>query len=230
MKKLFLLVINILVVISLFAAKPQRPKMVKIETSLGTIKVMLYDETPLHRDNFIKLVKEKFYDGTLFHRVIKDFMIQAGDPESVNADSLTRLGAGGVGYTIPAEINFPKLYHKRGVLAAARQGDMVNPERKSSGCQFYIVQGKTFTDDELNQMEMRLQYQLRLKEPFHYTEQQRTAYKTFGGTPHLDGQYTVFGEVIEGFDVLQKISEVETRANDRPREDIKILKAKVVKR
>ena len=161
MKKQALLILSLLLTLSLFAARPQRPKMVKIETTLGVIKVMLYDETPQHRDNFLKLVEDGFYEGTLFHRVIKDFMIQAGDPESVNADSLTQLGAGGVGYTIPAEIVFPQLYHKRGVLAAARQGDMVNPERKSSGCQFYIVQGKTFSDEELDQMQMRLQYQLR---------------------------------------------------------------------
>lgn len=235
MKKIVLLTLVCFVAMGVFAAKPQRvkkhkQKMVKIETTLGTIKVKLYDETPLHRDNFLKLVKDGFYEGVLFHRVIKDFMIQAGDPESVNADSLKQLGAGGVGYNVPAEIYFPELYHKRGVLAAARQGDMVNPERKSSGCQFYIVQGRTFTDNELNQMEMRLQYQLRMKEPFKYTEEQRIAYKTFGGTPHLDGQYTVFGEVVEGFDVLQKISEVETGRSDRPKQDIKILKATICKK
>lgn len=230
MKRIILLILISLTAIVIFAAKPQRPKMVKIETTLGTIKVMLYDETPQHRDNFLKLVKDEFYEGVLFHRVIKDFMIQAGDPESKTADSLAHLGAGGLGYTVPAEIEFPKFYHKRGALAAARQGDMVNPERKSSSCQFYIVQGKTFTDAELDQMEMRLQYQLRMKEPFKYTEEQRIAYKTFGGTPHLDGQYTVFGEVVEGFDVLQKISEVKTGKADRPKEDIKILKVKVVKR
>lgn len=229
MKRIILLILISLTAIVIFAAKPQRPKMVKIETTLGTIKVMLYDETPQHRDNFLKLVKDEFYEGVLFHRVIKDFMIQAGDPESKTADSLAHLGAGGLGYTVPAEIEFPKFYHKRGALAAARQGDMVNPERKSSSCQFYIVQGKTFTDAELDQMEMRLQYQLRMKEPFKYTEEQRIAYKTFGGTPHLDGQYTVFGEVVEGFDVLQKISEVKTGKADRPKEDIKILKVKVVK-
>ena len=157
-------------------------------------------------------------------------MIQAGDPESKTADSLAQLGAGGLGYTVPAEIEFPKFYHKRGALAAARQGDMVNPERKSSSCQFYIVQGKTFTDAELDQMEKRLQFQLRMKEPFKYTDEQRLTYKTFGGTPHLDGQYTVFGEVVEGFDVLQKISEVETGRADRPKEDIKILKVKVCRK
>ena len=235
MKKIVLLTLILFVAMGVFATKPQRvkkqrQKMVKIETTLGTIKVKLYDETPLHRDNFLKLVKDGFYEGVLFHRVIKDFMIQAGDPESVNADSLKQLGAGGLGYTVPAEIVFPQLYHKKGVLAAARQGDMVNPEKKSSSCQFYIVQGQTFTDAQLDQMEMRLTYQLRMKEPFKYTEEQRIAYKTFGGTPHLDGQYTVFGEVVEGFDVLQKISEVETGRADRPKQDIKIIKAKVCKK
>lgn len=235
MKKIVLSILICFVAVGMIAAKPQRTKkqrqkMVKIETTLGTIKVKLYDETPLHRDNFLKLVKEEFYEGTLFHRVIRDFMIQAGDPESKTADSLTHLGAGGVGYTVPAEIVFPQLYHKRGVLAAARQGDMVNPERKSSSCQFYIVQGKTFTDEELDIMEMRLIRQLRMAEPFKYTEEQRIAYKTFGGTPHLDGQYTVFGEVVEGFDVLQKISEVETGRSDRPVEDIRIINMKIVKR
>ncbi len=230
MKRILSLTLILLATVSLFAVKPQKPKMVKIETTLGTIKVMLYNETPQHRDNFLKLVKEKFYDGILFHRVIKDFMIQAGDPESINADSLTQLGAGGLNYTIPAEINFPQHYHKRGALAAARRGDMVNPERSSSSCQFYIVQGKTFTDGELDQMEKRLQLQLRLKEKVRYTDEQRLTYKTLGGTPHLDGQYTIFGEVIEGYDVLQKISEVETGRADRPKEDIKIIKAKIVKR
>jgi cyclophilin family peptidyl-prolyl cis-trans isomerase len=235
MKKIVLLILICFVAVGMIAAKPQRvkkqrQKMVKIETTLGTIKVKLYDETPLHRDNFLKLVKDEFYEGVLFHRVIKDFMIQAGDPESKTADSTARLGAGGLGYTVPAEIDFPKFYHKRGALAAARQGDMVNPEKKSSSCQFYIVQGQTFTDEQLNQMEMRLTYQLRMKEPFKYTEEQRTVYKTFGGTPHLDGQYTVFGEVIEGFDVLQKISEVKTSRGDRPVEDIRILKVKLCKK
>ena len=235
MKKIVLSLLICFVAVGVIAAKPQRikkqkQKMVKIETTLGTIKVKLYDETPLHRDNFLKLVEDEFYEGVLFHRVIKDFMIQAGDPESKTADSLAHLGAGGLGYTVPAEIVFPQLYHKRGVLAAARQGDMVNPERKSSGCQFYIVQGKTFTDEELDIMEMRLTRQLRMAEPFKYTEEQRIAYKTFGGTPHLDGQYTVFGEVVEGFDVLQKISEVETGRSDRPVEDIRIINMKIVKR
>ena len=235
MKKIVLSLLICFVAVGMIAAKPQRikkqrQKMVKIETTLGTIKVKLYDETPLHRDNFLKLVEDEFYEGVLFHRVIKDFMIQAGDPESKTADSLTHLGAGGVGYTVPAEIVFPQLYHKRGALAAARQGDMVNPEKKSSGCQFYIVQGQTFTDEQLDQMEKRIAYQLRMREPFHYTEEQRIAYKTFGGTPHLDGQYTVFGEVVEGFDVLQKISEVETGRGDRPVEDIRIVKVKVCKK
>ncbi len=216
--------------ISVSAQASKKMKMVKIETTLGTIKVRLYDETPQHRDNFLKLVKESFYDDVLFHRVIKDFMIQAGDPESKTADSTVRLGAGGLGYTIPAEIKFPELYHKRGALAAARLGDMANPERASSACQFYLVQGKCFTDRELDDIEHRLNMILRSAEPFKYSEAQRRQYKTFGGTPHLDGQYTVFGEIVEGFEVLDKISAVSTANGDRPVEDVKIIRAKVVKR
>ena len=219
-----------LVVISVYAQAVTKPKMVKIETTLGIIKVRLYDETPLHRDNFLKLVEESFYHDLLFHRVIKDFMIQAGDPESRTADSTVRLGSGGLGYTIPAEIKFPEFYHKRGALAAARLGDVVNPERASSACQFYLVQGKCYTDQELDDVEHRLNMVLRSATPFKYSEAQRRQYKTFGGTPHLDGQYTVFGEIIEGFDVLDKISAVEVGKGDRPKEDVKILSMKVVKR
>ena len=216
--------------ISVSAQAVKKTKMVKIETTLGTIKVRLYDETPLHRDNFLKLVEESFYNDVLFHRVIKDFMVQAGDPESKSADSTARLGSGGLGYTIPAEIKFPELYHKRGALAAARLGDMANPERASSSCQFYLVQGKCFTDQELDEVEHRLNMVLRSTVPFKYSEAQRRQYKTFGGTPHLDGQYTVFGEIVEGFDVLDKISAVETSKGDRPKEDVKIISMKVVKR
>lgn len=210
-------------------AKEPKATFVLLETTMGDIKVKLYDETPKHRDNFIKLVEEGFYEGVLFHRVIKEFMIQAGDPQSKNCDANTRLGAGDVGYKVPAEIVFPALYHKRGALAAARQADMVNPGRESSGCQFYIVEGKTFTDSDIDMFEKRIRQTI--GDPtFRYSDEQRIAYKTFGGTPHLDGQYTVFGEVVEGFDVITKIANVATRAADRPVEDIKIIKAKVVKR
>lgn len=230
MKKVFLVFAFLCVALnSISAAKKQEQKMVLIETSMGDIKIVLYDETPLHRDNFLKLVEENFYDGILFHRVIKDFMIQGGDPYSKSENSGLQLGTGGVGYTVPAEIVFPKYYHKRGALAAARQADFVNPEKASSGCQFYIVKGRNFSDDELDMLETRVSQGLSTQEKFRYSEEQRRIYKTFGGTPHLDGQYTVFGEVIEGFDVLQKISEVATGKGDRPVEDVKILKMKIVK-
>lgn len=235
---------------------------VKIETTFGDIIVRLYDETPLHRDNFIKLAGEGYYDGTIFHRVIANFMIQGGDPDSKNPTPNGRYGTGGPDYTIEAEIK-PELFHKRGALAAARQGDQVNPERRSSGSQFYIVWGDTYKEGQLSQlskqmkmmaeqnafdklarenrakiMEMRrnrdqagllalqdlLSSQARemAKGQTGLSEAQKTAYSTIGGTPHLDGQYTVFGEVIEGLDVVEKIQSVKTRPGDRPVEDIKM--------
>ncbi|MDD3405868.1 MAG: peptidylprolyl isomerase [Sphingobacteriia bacterium] len=212
------------------AEKKIKPKMVKIETTMGDIKIMLYNETPLHRDNFLKLVSQKFYNNILFHRVIKDFMIQAGDPDSKTASADKQLGTGDVGYTIPAEIVFPKYCHKRGALAAARQSDIVNPERASSGCQFYIVDGEILSDQELNDTELRLNQMLKPVEPIKYTDEQRLTYKMFGGSPHLDGQYTVFGEVVKGFDVLRKIATVKTDAHDRPIEDVRILSMKVVRK
>ena len=183
-----------------------------ISTQYGDIKVKLYNETPQHRDNFVKLVEQGFYDGTLFHRIIKEFMIQGGDPNSKNAQPGAMLGNGGPGYTIPAEI-LPGVIHKKGALSAARLGDQMNPKRESSGSQFYVVQGKKWTDDELN---MFAQRGLKL------TPEQREIYKTIGGTPHLDGAYTVFGEVVEGLDVLDKIAASPTGQADRPVEDIKM--------
>ena len=239
---------------------------VKITTSLGNITVRLYDETPLHRDNFLKLAKEGFYNGTLFHRVIRNFMIQGGDPDSVNAPAGKRLGTGGPDYTLEAEIH-PALFHKRGALAAARQGDEVNPERRSSGSQFYIVWGQTYNDGQLRQMGKQLEMQ-RLQGIFQslaadhraeilqlrrdrnrtglqelqdrlaaeaetkaktlgpvLTEAQMEAYSSVGGTPHLDGQYTVFGEVIEGLDIVDRIQQVETLSGDRPKADVVVVKA-----
>ncbi len=236
---------------------------VLIKTSEGDITVRLYDETPLHRDNFIKLAKEGYFDGTLFHRVIKDFMIQGGDPDSKGAPQGKMLGAGGPDYTIPAEFAFPQLFHKRGALSAARLGDEVNPKRESSGSQFYIVWGKTYKPAELKQMEkqmgmqmeqtvfnqlakehhdeimdlrrnrnreglMKLQDELadetkkRCKEQGYptFTEEQTKAYTEQGGTPFLDGQYTVFGEVEEGLDVVERIQACETLRGDRPKEDV----------
>ena len=244
---------------------------VELETSLGNIVVELYNETPQHRDNFIKLVKEGYYDGVLFHRVIKDFMIQTGDGNSKTAGVDTPLGDGDPGYTIPAEFVYPKYFHKRGALAAARTGDQVNPERRSSGSQFYIVTGKIYSSDELKMMSQRLadvkkqdifrrlvtenrakieelqknQDNAALQElqnqliqqteaeaaqtPFKFTDEQIDAYTSVGGTPHLDGQYTVFGEVIQGMDVVDKIQNTTTGRMDRPTVDIKIVKARILK-
>lgn len=243
---------------------------VKFETNVGDFTVALYNETPKHKENFIKLVKEGMYDSTLFHRVIKQFMVQAGDPKSKNASDTTALGAGDVGYTIPAEFN-NELFHKKGALAAARQGDEVNPEKASSGCQFYIVTGRKFTEPKLLDMENQMNeqreesifnslaqkhmkeiYKMRKagdnegllelqdtlesqasamameEEPFKFTKKQIDAYTTIGGTPHLDGAYTVFGEVIEGMDTIEKIENSKTGRADRPTNDIRILKATVV--
>ena len=207
--------------------KAANPVFVKIFTSEGNIKVMLYDDTPEHKFNFLQLVNFNKYDGLLFHRVIKDFMIQGGDPESKDADSTKVLGSGGVGYTLPAEIRFPEHFHRRGALAAARTN---NPQKESSGCQFYIVTGKIITDKELDYFEQNINRALLPPTPLKYTEEQRKIYKTFGGTPHLDGNYTVFGEVVQGFDILEKIQNIPTGANDRPKKDVVILKMKVVKK
>lgn len=184
---------------------------VLISTNMGDIRVRLYDETPQHRDNFLKLAEEGFFDSTLFHRVIRDFMIQGGDPNSKNAQPGIVLGGGGPGYTIPAEIRMP---HVRGALAAARLADQANPQRASSGSQFFIVQGQPQTDESLNQWEYRLGTK--------FSPDWRERYKKMGGTPQLDNQYTVFGEVVSGLDVLDKIAAVPRDANDRPLEDIRM--------
>ena len=247
----------------------EKRTLVKLETTMGNITVALYNETPKHRDNFIKLVKEGVYDSTLFHRVIKQFMIQAGDPDSKNASDTAMLGSGDVGYTIPAEFN-PKFFHKKGVLAAARQGDDVNPEKASSGCQFYIVTGRKFTEPQLLGMENKINeqheealfdslarqhmkeiYKMRKagdnagllelqdtleaqareladkEEKFRFTPEQIKAYSTIGGAPHLDGSYTVFGEVTEGIEVVNNIEIAKTNRADRPIENIRILKASI---
>lgn len=274
-----LIVLLTILACGLVACKPGQKKEIdmdketklKIETSVGDIVVKLYNETPKHRDNFIKLAQEGTYEGTLFHRVIKDFMIQAGDPESKNAPKGKMLGSGDVGYTVPAEFVYPQYFHKKGALSAARQGDEVNPNKESSGCQFYIVTGKVYSDSTLLGMEqqmnlMRLNnafnalaqkhmkeiYKLRknndqegltnlqdslitqaeaqvAKEPeFRFTPEQVEAYTTVGGTPHLDGSYTVFGEVLEGMDIVDKIQKVKTDRNDRPEEDVVIKKVTVM--
>ena len=200
--------------------KMNKGTMVEMTTSMGKITLRLYDETPLHRDNFLKLVKNGTYDGLLFHRVIKDFMIQAGDPKSRDAKPGQPLGDGTLGYTVPAEFR-TELIHKRGALCAARQGDQVNPKKESSASQFYIVQGQVWDDKTLDMMEMRFGKK--------YTPEQRKVYTTVGGTPHLDGDYTVFGEVVEGMDVVSKIAEAQCDRMDRPVEDVRIISVKVIK-
>lgn len=172
---------------------------------------LLSDSTPLHRDNFIKLAKKHFYDGLLFHRVIDSFMIQGGDPDSRDAEPRQLLGNGGPGYQVPAEFR-KTLFHRKGALAMAREGDRVNPKRASSGSQFYIVEGKTYTDKELDQISRQTGRT--------FTKKQRKVYKTIGGTPFLDGRYTVFGYLVKGMDVLDKIAAVKTDQNDRPLEDV----------
>ena len=201
---------------------------VLFETTEGNIRVMLYDDTPIHRDNFLKLVNEQFYDSLLFHRVIKSFMIQGGDPTSKTAEPGTTLGTGELDYTLEPEFRTPKHYHRRGALAMAREGDRVNPERRSSGCQFYIVWGKTYSTKDLEAIQQRV------KEATNgaadITPEMFWTYRKVGGTPHLDGQYTVFGEVTEGLDVVERIQKVFTDTYDRPVDDVRILHAKVIKK
>lgn len=243
---------------------------VEFTTTEGNITVRLFGDTPRHRDNFLKLVREGYYDGVLFHRVIKDFMVQTGDPDSKDAPAGKMLGTGGPDYNIDAEIVYPRHFHKRGALAAARQGDQVNPERKSSGSQFYIVTGKVYNDSTIGQIERQMQMAQKqqifnelakehkdsimamrrnrdqaglsalqdelvaitekkaAENPATLTPEQREAYTTVGGTPHLDNQYTVFGEVISGMDVVEKIEKAETDSHDRPLTDVRIISAKVV--
>jgi cyclophilin family peptidyl-prolyl cis-trans isomerase len=219
-KKILFISLFFLLMFPLYAQQ-RTETVVVLNTTKGIIKVKLYNETIMHRDNFIKLVSEGYYNGVLFHRVIKDFMIQAGDPQSKNAKPGEQLGNGGPDYTIPAEFYAP-LYHKKGALAAARSGDNVNPNRESSGSQFYIVQGKKFTLSQLQAMETS-------KKHIPFTEDQKIAYTTIGGTPHLDYSYTVFGEVIEGLEVVDAIALSATDERSRPLENIVILKAYILK-
>jgi peptidyl-prolyl cis-trans isomerase B (cyclophilin B) len=206
--------------------KKDRKRDVEMITDYGTIALRLYDSTPLHRDNFIRLVKTGYYDHVLFHRVIRNFMIQSGDPLSKQAEPGQPLGNGGPDYTIPAEFRV-SLFHKKGALAAAREGDDSNPEKASSGSQFYIVEGRKFSDAGLDSLET---YRRKGKK---IPAEQREIYKTIGGTPHLDQNYTVFGEVVRGLEVVDKIADVPTsngEDRDRPLQDVKIIKAKLVKR
>ena len=205
--------------------KKDRKRDVLLQTNYGDIMVRLSDSTPLHRDNFLKLVKTGYFDSILFHRVIQNFMIQAGDPNSKQAPAGKPLGNGGPGYTVPAEFR-TGLFHKKGVIAAARESDNTNPQKASNGSQFYIVQGKKFTDGALDTLE-----NVRLKRKI--PAELREVYKTIGGTPHLDQNYTVFGEVVKGIEVVDKIAAVPTSKaddRDRPLQDVRIIKAKLVKR
>jgi len=186
-------------------------QLIKIETSKGDMLIKLYDETPAHRDNMIKLINEGFYKDQLFHRVIKDFMIQGGDPHSTGAEKGQRLGSGNPGYTVPAEFH-KDLIHKKGALAAARKGDNANPEQASSGSQFYLVQGRVLTPEEVNILTQR--------GVASFTEETAEIYTSVGGTPHLDGAYTVFGEVIEGLEIIDSIAAIPCDAYDRPIEDV----------
>ena len=201
---------------------------VLLETTEGNIRIALYDETPKHRDNFLKLIRMHVYDSLLFHRVIKDFMIQSGDTNSKNAKSGQRLGTGDFDYTIEPEFRLPQIFHRRGCLAMAREPDVVNPDKRSSACQFYIVWGQRFSSAEIEATQERLDTVThgRVK----LTPEMIKVYKSVGGTPHLDGQYTVFGEVAEGLDVVERIQKAETDDYDRPFEDIRILRATVVKK
>ena len=200
---------------------------VLLETTEGNIRIMLYDDTPQHRDNFLKLVDEHFYDSLLFHRVIKNFMIQTGDPKSRHAEPGETLGGGDLGYTLPAEINATNHYHARGAVAMAREGDKQNPERRSSACQFYIVWGKTYSTKELEAIQEKVLENTNGQTKF--SSEMFWTYRKRGGSPHLDGQYTVFGEVTEGLDVVEKIQRAFTDDYNRPVDDVRILKISKVK-
>ena len=217
------LLILALLPLLVFACKKSE-NIVVMETTKGVIELKLYDATPLHRDNFVKLVKEGAYDSLLFHRVIQDFMIQGGDPDSKNAVPGAPLGEGDRPYTVPAEFRLDQgIFHRRGVLAAAREGDDINPEQRSSAMQFYIVWGKIFDDEGIENVQKRLDGRTGGK--VKLTPEMCEVYKTVGGTPHLDGQYTVFGEVVSGLEVVDSIQRVPTDSLDRPVEDVRIIKA-----
>lgn len=196
---------------------------VRLETNMGVIRIALNNDTPIHRDNFLKLVSDGYYDGTLFHRVIKDYIIQGGDPESRNAPKGKALGKGGPGYTLPPEIDWPYSYHLRGAVAMARDPDEVNPERRSNGSQFYIVWGKYYTPSALQKIQPYVWENSGGIVKFNY--EHTSKYEQYGGTPNLDGQFTVFGEVIEGLSVVKKIQKCATDSLDRPLKDVVIIRA-----
>ena len=221
MKRLIILLSLITCQLSLCIAQERAE--VLMETSEGNIRIQLYNETPLHRDNFLRLVKAHYYDSLLFHRVIKNFMIQGGNRNTRQAEFTPEFAnlCDSLDYTIEAEFRLPKLFHKRGVIAAAREGDDVNPQKRSSSTQFYFVWGRKYSERAMEFTESRLDIEL--------TPEMREAYMTVGGTPHLDGSYTVFGEIVEGLDVVERIQGVETDEGDRPLQPVMIIKATVVK-
>ncbi|MBR4845484.1 MAG: peptidylprolyl isomerase [Bacteroidaceae bacterium] len=225
MKKILLTIVVLLLGIGAEAKKEKKIE-VQFETTVGDFRVELFNETPLHRDNFVKLVREGFYDSLLVHRAIYGFMVQMGDPTSRYAKPGESLGSGKVGYTVPAEIKFPEFFHQRGMLSMAREPDEVNPERASSGSQFFIVTGRVYMPHELKPIESKVAALTDGK--VKYTDRVRTAYENYGGTPHLDGQYTVFGRVVEGMRNITSMQMVETDVNDRPVEDIRIIRATVI--
>ena len=222
MRKKFYFIILTWMTMAVSATAQTKTTEVLFETTAGNIRIALYDETPQHRDNFLKLIKMHVYDSLLFHRVIKDFMIQSGDINSKHAQPGQQLGTGDFDYTQEPEFRLPQIFHRRGVVAMAREGDDVNPEMRSSACQFYIVWGRILDDKKLTQIQERIDSTT--QERVKLTPEMIATYKTVGGTPHLDGQYTVFGEVIEGMDVVKRIQGVETDKNDRPLKDIVILR------
>lgn len=227
MKQFLLTILMVFGLAGAFAQTDSLRHEVLLNTSKGDIRIVLYNETPVHTENFIKNVRSGYYDGVLFHRVISNFMIQTGDSASRHATPGQMLGETDEAYSLPAEIRFPQIYHKRGAVAAARESDNVNPERRSSMAQFYIVWGNRFSDASIEVAQQKLDQ--RTGGQVQLTPEIRQTYRTLGGTPHLDGQYTVFGEVIEGLDIVDQIQEVETDDNDRPLEDVKIIKATVIR-
>jgi len=227
MHKTLLLIVSVLLTTAYSPTwqvkKGDLDKDVEMVTSKGTMVIRLSDSTPLHRDNFIKLVNQHFYDGILFHRVMAQFMVQAGDPKSKNAKPGDALGQGSPGYSVPAEIKPDLLFHKKGALAAARTPDEINPTRESNGSQFFLVQGRVYSDEDLDHVESRLN-------GYKIPQAHRDVYKTIGGSPSLDSKYTVFGEVIKGLNVIDSIAAVATGERNRPIEDVKIIKVSLIKR
>lgn len=271
MKKIITILFFFGLIFSFAGCTKNEEPIIEIRTTEGTIKIRLFKETPLHRDNFVKLVEDGYYDGLIFHRAMKDFIIQTGDPNSKTASHNRLLGTGGPGYTIPAEINYPHFFHKKGMLSAARLPDADNTNKESNGSQFCIVQGKVFTKAELDTIEldaynrqldlvwqrivaknrekistislrgdsvvlrafqdslvMQAEKDMKKEKVFLFTPQQRKAYTTVGGAPFMDNEYTIFGEVIEGLDVVERISQLSVDMNARPREDVRIISARVI--